>query len=71
MDNQDLLEKFGSHVRELRIKNGLSTSALANLCSTKKEYITELENGNIDCQVDFLIVLAKALSIKVNQLFDY
>lgn len=71
MNNQDLLEKFGNHIRELRIKKGLSTSALANLCSTKEEYITEMENGNIDCQIDFLIVLAKALSIKVNHLFDY
>jgi len=62
---------FGHNVKVLRLEKNLSISEMAKICAIEEKYIVDLENGKVDCQIDFLIQLADALDVKLHELFSF
>lgn len=71
MKQNEFLKKFGHYVKELRLEKNLSISEMANICAMEEKYIIDLENGEVDCPIDFLIQLADALDVKLHELFSF
>ena len=71
MDDSQILKEFGNHIKAIRTEKNISIYKLAINCSVEEKFLIKLENGEIDCLLDFLSVLAKALDVKVSSLMDY
>ena len=71
MIQNKFLKKFGQYIKELRLEKNLSISEMAKKCAVEEKYIVDLENGEVDCQIDFLIQLADALDVKLHELFSF
>jgi transcriptional regulator with XRE-family HTH domain len=62
--------KFGTRIKELRTKKGMTLDQLAQETGTAKSYIWELENKDPPRpSVDKLSAIAKALGVTVDYLF--
>lgn len=61
---------FGLKIKELRKQKIYSQEKLANLSSISKSYISQIENGKTTVSLEIINKLAKALEIKIDQLFD-
>ncbi len=59
---------FGTTLRELRLKRGLSQEALAHACHRHRTYISLLELGKHSPSLDTLFMLADALSVRPSEL---
>lgn len=59
---EDLADKIGSDVTELRIINGITQKDLAEKINTKQSSIARLENGSSLPSLQFLYRIAKALN---------
>lgn len=59
---EDLANKIGSDVTELRIINGITQEELAEKLNTKQSSIARLENGSSLPSLRFLYRIAKALN---------
>ena len=65
-----MADKFGSRIKELRIKQGLTLDQLAQETGSAKSYIWELENRNPPRpSAEKLSTIAKALGVTVDYLF--
>jgi ribosome-binding protein aMBF1 (putative translation factor) len=71
MKPNQLLKKFGDHVRKLRTEKGLSPLELAKKCKAEENYILRLEKGEIDCPIDFLIILSEVLEVGISDFFRF
>jgi transcriptional regulator with XRE-family HTH domain len=62
--------KFGTRIKELRTKKGMTLDQLAQKTGTAKSYIWELENKDPPRpSVDKLSAIAEALGVTVDYLF--
>lgn len=61
-------EVFGSVLRKLRAKRGLSQRALAESCGSNIAYISELERGLKAPTLTMILRLASALECRVRDL---
>jgi transcriptional regulator with XRE-family HTH domain len=62
--------KFGSRIKELRTKKGLTLDQLAEATSSSKSYIWELENKNPPRpSAEKLSIIAETLGVTVDYLF--
>jgi len=61
--------KFGKRVRDLRIKQGLSQEAFADIAGLHRTYVGSIERGEQNVSIDNIQRLAKALKISLNVLF--
>lgn len=61
---------FGQRVRELRLKEGLSQEALAELCELDRTYIGGVERGERNISLLNIYKIAGALRVKTAILFD-
>jgi transcriptional regulator with XRE-family HTH domain len=66
----DPRELFGKHVRELRIKRGLSQEKLAELADLHRNYIGGIERGERNIALLNIVKLARGLGVKPNKLLD-
>lgn len=62
--------KFGEKVRELRIKQGLSQEQFAALAEVHRTYIGMIERAEKNISLSNIEKIAKALGLKVKDLFD-
>ena len=62
------LKRIGTRVRELRLRNGLSQEALADLAGIGRSYMSGIERGVRNCSTLHLLRLAKALRVRVGDL---
>lgn len=67
--NKSLAEQLGVIVRCLRIEAGLSQEGLADLCGLHRTYIGSIERGEKTITIETAQKLAKALGIRLSQLF--
>jgi transcriptional regulator with XRE-family HTH domain len=61
-------ERFGGHLREMRLRRQLTQRQLAELCDSNEPFISNLERGVKIPSLSMLIRLANALGCKVAEL---
>ena len=64
------LKTFGSRVQELRKKNNLTQSELAEKVGLSTNFIGMVERGERNTSVDKIFKLAKAFNISLAQFFE-
>lgn len=69
MKEDDLSRFVGSKIRYYRKKKKLTQNALGELIGKKNNTISNYETGTISPEQDALFAIAKALDIKVDDLF--
>lgn len=65
----DIKQKFGIKVRELREKKDISQERLAELAGLDRTYISGIERGKRNVAVVNIEKVAKALEVKIKDLF--
>jgi len=65
----DIKQKFGNKVRELREKKDISQERLAELAGLDRTYISGIERGKRNVAVINIEKVAKALGVKIKDLF--
>jgi len=65
----NIRQKLGLRVKELRAATGLSQEAFADKCGFARSYMSRVERGGANPSVDALQVLAIALGVAVKDLF--
>ena len=63
------LKKLGSRIRSLRHEQGLSQEALADRAGIGRSYMSGIERGVRNCSTLHLLRLARALRVRVGDLF--
>jgi len=66
----NLTERFGNQVKRLRKKNGMSQLELAQKSGLDLTTINEIENGNREPMLRTIWRIAKALRVKMSELFE-
>lgn len=65
------MKAFGVNLKKLRKNAELTQEDLANDCNVSLSQIGRIERGEINTTISTLFVLAKALDLKVADLFDF
>ena len=69
--NTEVMVAFGSHLRNLRKRAGLSQEDLAFKSDLALSSIARIETGRLNTSISTVVVLAKALGIDKKELFDF
>lgn len=64
------LKTFGSRIQELRKKNNLTQSELAEKIGLSTNFIGMVERGERNTSIDKIFKLAKAFNISLAQFFE-
>jgi transcriptional regulator with XRE-family HTH domain len=64
------LRRFGSLVRDLRQRAGLSQEKLAELAGLHRTYVSGIERGNRNVSLVNIVRLARALGVPVSRLVE-
>lgn len=68
----EILKKFGQHIKELRLKSGLTQDdVVLNSSKITKATISDIENGKRNFAFTTLIDLAKGLNASPKELLDF
>lgn len=68
----DILKKFGEHIRRLRVESGLSQDDIVlNSYKITKATISDIENGKRNLSFTTLIDLAKGMKRHPTELLNY
>ncbi len=67
MDNRKI---FGSYLRELRVKKGLSQENLAAIADLHRTYVGSVERGERNISLDNILALSMALDCRASELLD-
>lgn len=70
IQDDELLAKFGSSIREFRAKKGLSQEALADKCGLDRTYVGGIERGERNPSLKNISKIAAALEIAISKLFE-
>lgn len=70
-DKSSFLVAFGAHLKKIRLDKGMSQAQLAIDCDFDVSVISRIERGMVNTSVDNLRLIAEALGIEVQQLFDF
>ena len=63
-----LAQRFGAHVRELRLERGLSQEELAFGCARSLNYTSEIETGKRNPTLDTIGAICAALGVKMSDM---
>lgn len=66
----NIKQKLGLKIKELRKAKGLSQEKLANLAEIDRTYLPAIEKGERNVSIEVVEKLAKALDVKIKDLFD-
>lgn len=67
----EYIKRFGENLRRLRKEQGLSQEQLANQSDLWLSIVGRVERGEIDPTISTIKLLAKGLSLKPNELFEF
>jgi transcriptional regulator with XRE-family HTH domain len=67
----DIRVKFGKRVREFRQERGISQEAFAHLADLDRTYISSIEKGERNVSIVVIEKIAKALNVKIIELFEW
>jgi transcriptional regulator with XRE-family HTH domain len=65
---QDMLVRFGTRVRKLRLSKGYSQESFAAKCDLDRTYIGGIERGERNVALRNIEVIAKALDMALSEL---
>lgn len=68
---KNLKENFGLKIKALREQKQYSIEYLANIANIDRTYISDIEKGKRNVSLLIIEKLAKALEVKIQELFDY
>lgn len=68
--DKKLLVQFGKSLRRRRIEKELSQENLANDADIPRQQISRIERGEINPSLSTLYSIAKALKMRLSQLFE-
>lgn len=71
MDNEREKRSLGSHIREARVRKGVSQRQLALITGTSRSYLWRIETGTADVGIDVLCRIARALDVEVADFIDF
>jgi transcriptional regulator with XRE-family HTH domain len=66
---QPLRKRLGAAIRRLRIANGISQEALARKAKLHRTTMSEIERGVSNVSIDVGERIAKALGVRLSELF--
>jgi transcriptional regulator with XRE-family HTH domain len=66
----DIKATFGKRLRELREATGMSQEALAHEAGLDRTYVSSVERGKRNISLENIERLAKALGVKLKDLFS-
>jgi transcriptional regulator with XRE-family HTH domain len=70
--NSDILIKFGERIKDLRLQKGITSQMdLANKTGLDRTYIGGIERGERNVALRNIEKLAKALGIRIEDLFKF
>ena len=70
MQHNELI-KLGNHIKNLRLKRGLTISALCYRNALEPSTISRIEAGLVEAKYLTLVKVAKAFDIQLAELFDF
>lgn len=70
MNKEEVLNRLGSKVKEIRLSKGLTQTELANRIGKDHPSINKLENGKVNPSFIFLLEIASGLEINIKNFFD-
>ncbi|WP_422349159.1 helix-turn-helix domain-containing protein [Flagellimonas sp.] len=62
---------FGLHLRALREERNLSQTKLEAIAGLSKNQVWRIENSEVNTTISNLVLLAKALDVKIEELFEF
>ena len=68
---EDIKQKIGKKIKELRIKEGYSQEELASYAKLHRTYISDIERGERNVSIENIEKIAKALKIELNELLNF
>jgi transcriptional regulator with XRE-family HTH domain len=69
--NPSFLKAFGKNLRAIRLSKGMSQEYLADEANITPNQVSRIEKGEVNTTIVTLNVLAKALGIKITELFEF
>lgn len=67
----DLKEKFGKKIKSIREEKNYSIEYLSNIANIDRTYVSDIEKGTRNVSLLIIEKLAKALNVRIQDLFDY
>ncbi|MGW9687128.1 helix-turn-helix domain-containing protein [Flagellimonas sp. 2504JD1-5] len=71
MTKEELKEKVGERIVEIRTRKGWSQSDLARACGKDRQAMEKLENGKVNPTLFTLLEVAKALEVSLSKLINF
>ena len=71
MADKQLLQQFGTRIRELRTERGLSQEQLADETGFHRTYIGMVERGERNLSLSNVAVFARVFEISVSELLNF
>ncbi|OGI59887.1 transcriptional regulator [Candidatus Nomurabacteria bacterium RIFCSPHIGHO2_01_FULL_38_19] len=68
---EDIKQKIGKKIKELRIKEGYSQEELASYAKLHRTYISDIERGERNVSIENIGKIAKALKTEPNELLNF
>jgi transcriptional regulator with XRE-family HTH domain len=69
--DKEILNRFGNHLRELRLAKKLSQQELELKAEISKNQVGNIERGEVNITLITATAIAKALNIPLKDLYDY
>lgn len=71
-NKKEILQKsFGSHVKNLRLKKGMTQVEVSSNMNKDQQSLQRLESGNVSPSLHYLYQLSNALGISLSELMDF
>lgn len=64
----EILIQLGNRIRQIRLEKHLTQAELAERCECNRNYISMLERGERNPSYKSLVMIAKGLEVKVQEL---
>ncbi len=68
---EDILKKFGTRVKNLRMQEGWSQEKMAQLCKFDRTYIGRVERGERNLSLKNIEIIAKVFKMSIKELMDF
>ncbi|WLD91758.1 helix-turn-helix domain-containing protein [Alkalihalobacillus sp. AL-G] len=70
MDKLNIKQEFGTIVKDIRKKKGISQEGLAELTGLHRTYISDVERGSRNISIVNMSKICRALGVKISCVFQ-